>query len=285
MGMIDLNRLVEEARELGPLPASVTRLGSVLAQPPWELSEVVGIVALDPVLTASVLRFANSVGAGAQRSVATVDAAVLRIGGGAVASIAVAVAVRGRLAVALPEYGADESRLWRHSVASALSVQCAKRVVKPVPEQAFTAALLHDVGKLVLARHLRGAAAKYLRSCREQGAVSGAEAESELLDVNHGELGAVVAEHWNLPEAIVQGIRHHHTPEAASTDEGRGIARLVALGDCVAKLIGADLDVAPSACGCEHEGLRRSLGIAADAFERLCESVSSALEDTVAIYE
>jgi HD-like signal output (HDOD) protein len=107
-----------------------------------------------------------------------------------------------------------------------------------VPFETFTAALLHDVGKLVMARFLSPEILAHIRKARQLGGLSQTEAESLLLGVNHAELGGLVAQHWQLPPRLVQGILYHHDPEHGFDT----ICDLTCVADQVAKRIEAGLD-------------------------------------------
>jgi HD-like signal output (HDOD) protein len=81
-----------------------------------------------------------------------------------------------------------------------------------VPAEAFAAALLHDIGKLILDRFLTADDAVKIREACETGNRSRRDAERSVLRIDHSELGGLVAERWNLPARIVAGVRYHHAP-------------------------------------------------------------------------
>lgn len=228
--MIDLDRLIRQANDLEPLPATAARLAAIAADPDTGVREVVELVSFDQALTARLLRFANSAAVGSREPITTVQAAIHRLGTGTVVTVAMGNAVKGKLDAAVPAYGLGEGELWRHSVACALAVETLAAVGKvAVPGAAFTAALLHDVGKLVLARFLEPEILEVLREARQQGHLSPLEAESQVLGVHHAELGGLIAQHWQLPEPIVWGISHHHGPTDETDDDVAGIVRLADL--------------------------------------------------------
>jgi HD-like signal output (HDOD) protein len=237
--MIDLTNLIEQANELAPLPASTVRLAGLIGNPDCHLDEVTELIVFDQALTLKLLRAANSAAAASPVRVGNVRDAVTRLGTAQVLALAVAAGARHFLQTRLPEYGLDEGVLWRHSVAAAVAAETlpAFSSVESPPET-FTAALLHDVGKLVMARFLNPEILGLIRRGREVDHLGQLEAESLLLDVNHAELGGLIAQHWNLPPRIVQGIIYHHNP-------GQGqdvICDLTYLANQLAKRIEAGLD-------------------------------------------
>ncbi len=221
--MIDLPRLVERARELRPLPATATRFAELLASPNCEVKDLVEVVELDAPLTGRLLRAANSAMSAARSPVKTVRDGLVRLGGGAVLAMAVGAAVRDGMRQPLPAYGLDEDALWRHSVAAALATELLGKALKvTVPAEAFAAALLHDIGKLVIGRH-----------APEQippAALMFFEKEFHLLQTHHAALGGLVAQHWKLPAGMVKGILFHHEPELG----GDPVCDLVCLANVIA---------------------------------------------------
>lgn len=212
--LLDLDLVIRDAWEMPPLPASVGRLAGLVTDPTSDLGDIVEVVEFDQALTAKLLRAANSAASASARQITTVAEAVQRLGGGMVLSFATAHGTREQLHQPLVGYELEEGVLWRHSVASALVAQVAPGVLKmPVPSVSFTVALLHDIGKLLLNRFLDGETRQLLRRAQEEGGIAAVAAESEILGINHAELGGMMAQHWDLPALIIRGIHYHHTPD------------------------------------------------------------------------
>lgn len=225
--MIDLDAVARRAGRLEPLPASALRLARLVCDGAPDLTEVVDVVRCDQALTAAVLRAANSSWSASRTEVTTVHDAVVRLGAGPVLATVLAVDLRARLDVAVPELGLSEGDLWRHSVAALVAAEHLARCAGGrLPGATATAALLHDVGKLLMARFVDRALLGGVAGARDAG-VPPVDAEREVLGVDHAELGALVAHSWGLPAPLVHGIGRHHDPDG---DHG-GIAAAVALAD------------------------------------------------------
>lgn len=206
--------MIKKADELPPLPASVVKLITLLSSGESDVDEITRVIRFDPALTVRLLRMANSAFSGASVAITTVQEAVGRMGTTRVLSLAVASHTRGLMRTQVKAYGYQEGELWRHSVISMLVAELAARVCKVhVPPASSTAALLHDIGKLVMAHFLDLEILELLGRAQNEGGLSSMQAEVQILQIHHGELGGLIARHWDLPESIVKGITYHHNPE------------------------------------------------------------------------
>jgi len=192
------------------------RLAQLIASPEYHLSDVIDIIRYDQVLTLRLLHAANSAANALQTRVTTVSEAVFRMGTGQILSLAVAAGVRPLFNQrTLPRYGED--KLWRHSLAAAVAAETTQGFCSvPLPSNVFTAALLHDIGKLTIGRFLDESSVKSIFQARDEGNLTQLEAESQVLGMHHGELGGMVARGWQMPDGIINGIIHHHNPEAGN---------------------------------------------------------------------
>ena len=281
-GLVDVDVLIQDAAELQPLPASATRLAALVTQDEPDLEEMVETIRLDEALTGRLLGTANSTASGARAPITTVRGAVVRLGPGTVLSLSIGASVGRVMRTALPAYGLSEGALWKHSVTAALAAERAGRHCRTVVSpEAFSSALLHDLGKLVMARHLSEEAVSSIRAVREQRGLDVDEAEREVLSIGHAQIGAHVARHWQLPESIALGIEHHHSPLSAPEQDSRRLCSIILLADAVASQIGAPcssrrVEFSPVLAG--------SLGITSAGFEMLCADVEARLEEVLAAY-
>lgn len=278
--MIEATALVKAAHGLDPLPATVARLASLVVRPDWSLNEAAHLVEFDPALTGRLLRLANSAAMAGLSPVNTARDAIMRVGIGPALAFAAASGLRKQLKRALPEYGLTDGQLWRHSVASALAVEpIGRRAKTPIPPECFTAALLHDIGKIVLARFLSPDELKWLADARDLGGMSNLQAESEVLGTTHAALGGQIAGHWKLPERLILGVEQHHTP-----DEGDDVVcDVVYLANVAAKRIGEGVVRRPDEVDVSPAALAR-LGLTPAVWEDLVLGLPAAFEATLAQY-
>jgi putative nucleotidyltransferase with HDIG domain len=134
-------------------------------------------------------------------------------------------------------YGLGESELWRHAVSSAhISEILARRCgVLKSRHRVYTAALLKDIGKLILGRYVAFSLEKINILVHSQG-FSFNEAEKKVIGMNHEELGALVGEKWRFSEKLIYIIRHHHLSEDSSRRNLE--ASLVYLADIICMMMG-----------------------------------------------
>lgn len=227
---LDLHHtILDQAEALRPLPQAVLDLARTVSSPDSGLREVAECLRVDPVLTAVVLREANSAFVGARDAASTVEQAVVRLGGARVLAIAVANSLPSEVNQALPGYGIYEGGLHSHAVASSHAAEVVRSMSsRDLPASLVTAALLHDIGKILLARMLRP---QLIPDARLRGEAI-TTAERALLDLDHAEVGSALVAHWKLPDEIVDGIRFHHEPSM-----GGPMAHGIAVADQVAHTI------------------------------------------------
>lgn len=279
--MIDLQKVIRAAHDLDPLPASATRLAALVEDPDAGANEIAEVIAFDQALTMKMLRAANSAASASATPVTDVREAVARMGTAQVVAFAVASHTRSLLARAIPGYGLSENQLWRHSVLSALAAEALPRACRvDVPPDAFTAALLHDIGKLVLNRFLTPEIVELMRRAQVEGKLSPYQAEVEVIQVHHAEVGGLVAQHWELPERIVKAIQYHHDPDQ-DTDQ---LSAIVYVANKAANKIEPmlphahpdELSIAPA--------VAERIGLGDGALDELCVAAGKRFEDVSARY-
>ncbi len=269
--MLDLQELIHKAYDLEPIPMSGTKLASLISDPESTLESITEVVGLDQALAARALRAANSAASASHTTITTVKDAVVRLGRSTMLTLGFGTKVRQQLQQALPEFGLAENMLWRHSVAAALVAESIGSLGKtPIPPESYAASLLHDVGKLVLARFLDPDLLSYLQRAQSEGHCNPLQAEMEILEVNHAELGGLVARHWGLPERIALGIQYHHNP----TETHPLVCHVVCVANVIAKSILPDAEAKPPYPE-DHLASFSLLSIDTTLEKRICQAVTA----------
>jgi len=233
-GLLTHDRLAEASERLTPLPAAANRLTTMLANDDVDMRAIVNIVTYDPMLTAVLLRQANSAHAGFVRPTSTVNEAVVRLGLGAVASIAMRTAVAQSLQRSLPVYGLESRDVLGHSIKTAVAADVLRaRCPARVPAAAPTVALLHDVGKILISDVLGTRANELVSDISEAEGMSLVEAELGVFGLHHGQVGVHAIWRWELPLSFIEAMANHHCPP----EESGALATAVRVADEIAHAI------------------------------------------------
>jgi putative nucleotidyltransferase with HDIG domain len=233
--MQTLDDYINQIKTLPPAPRVLWQLLVLLNDVDSHAGQIVELIALDPALTAKVLQRCNNAASGLSRPISDLDQAVALEGFNAIYRLVAAVVGESILSSGLPGYGIGAGQLWEHSVTTAVAARVVARQLGGVENLAFTAALLHDIGKLVLGAFLEGPSQSVLKETGLSGR-SFIEAEKALLGVNHAEIGGRVLARWNFPANLVGAVWHHHNPAEAGP-HGQ-LAACVHLGDIIAHCLG-----------------------------------------------
>ena len=174
-----LESLLSRISEVPTLPTSVLRVMQMIEDPFCSSSDLARVIQADPAMAAKVLKLANSSYYGFRQKIANIPQAVTLLGFATLKNALLAAAVFDMFR--LQGTGFDLPALWKHSVTTATAAKLvAKRARYPQSEKAFTAALLHDVGKIVLARFIPQALAEIMDAVR-RGRLAMYDAEKKVI--------------------------------------------------------------------------------------------------------
>ncbi len=235
--MISLNDIIERIDLLAPIPAIASQILTKSEDPDSSLAEIADLIVNDPALTANLLKICNSAYFGLPRKVESVKDAVAWVGLDQIVELVLTNSVSDNFKKGLEGYGLGEGELWRHAVTSAhVAKSLAHRFgVSQNKHLIYTAALLKDIGKLILGRFVAFSAEKINILVHSQG-YSFNDAEKNVIGMNHEELGAMVGEKWSFSEKQIYIIRHHHlTDESARQDLE---TTLIYLADIICMMMG-----------------------------------------------
>ena len=255
-----MEEIIAAVDEMPPFPQVVQRAMQELADPAYEVSGLVDILKVDQAVTANILKLCNSAYFGLPRKVSSLREAVVYLGADQLRQLLVSGAASKIYEKPNEGYAVFADELWRHALATAVMAQVLRRHLRLKLDEnmVFTAALLHDVGKVVLSAFVID---KYraIESLVEGGECSFQEAEKEVLGFDHAEIGGKIAEKWEFPPEIIAAIAFHHEPSRASK-ELRLLTEVVALANNLAVMVGYGTGVDGLACR-GHDLLLKKLNI------------------------
>ena len=206
---VDLRRRIEQVGELPTLPHVVQKLASMIGRPNISAEEIGALIEKDQVLSAKVLRLANSPFYGFPSRIASVAHAVVVLGLSVVKGLTLCATAFDMMK------NAGMNDLWRHSLGVAMTAHIlgAKAGMKN-PEEVFVGGLLHDIGKVVLYVKWPDVG-QQITAATKDSSRSLMDTERELFDVTHADVGGWLATAWHLPTSLREPILHHHMPSAA----------------------------------------------------------------------
>lgn len=281
--MISMTELAHDLEALTPIPVSIPRLARVVAEPHSSVANIVAVIKFDPPLAATTLRLANSAFYAFAEPTTTVQEAVRRLGAGRVLHYVTGRYAKDLLARSCDGYDLAERELWQHSAAAALAVDSLRYfTAAPIPACAFTAALLHDIGKLILSRYLEPDLKAMIRELAASRALPYVDAERVVLGCDHAQVGGVVARHWRFPDVLADCIQWHHSPRPDGAN--RLAMDAVHVANAVAKSVGIGI-------GSEAMNLRaaaasaHTLGLTPQRLEALCAAVADQLPSIIQFFE
>jgi putative nucleotidyltransferase with HDIG domain len=247
------------------MPGAALKLLALLDDSRVTVPQIEAILRQDAGLTANLLKLANSAYFGIPSKVGSVRQAVILLGLKRLIQMVIAACTSAIMDRSIPGYDLPAGELWRHSLAVSVAAEGLVRELKlNAGEEIFTAALLHDVGKLILGHFVREDYGK-IELALAQG-LAFETAEAIVLGTDHAAIGAEVLAKWSLPTDIVHAVRWHHAPEKAP--HAGAMLDVVHVANMLCLMIGI---------GVGREGLRyrpseavtRRLGLRSDHLERV----------------
>lgn len=237
--MSDLKKIMDKAHQLPPLSPSSMRLMEIVGNEDHSMQDIVKIVESDAILTFQVLKTVNSASFGLRAPISTVSRAVSFLGEKMIIGIAVGSGAPHVFNKSLDGYESKQGELWAHGLRTAIASQnLALLSKKPVaPDEAFTAGILHDIGKTILSEFLVGSSHQIIETVEKGEAEDFLAAEGAILGTDHCAVGGELANHWNLPQDLQSVIRHHHRPKDAD-EEHQPLTFVVHMGDAVSMMGG-----------------------------------------------
>jgi putative nucleotidyltransferase with HDIG domain len=225
----ELDRYLDTVEHLPPTPALMIRLIELFRQPDRDVDEIVEVMRQDPSLTAEVLRRCNSSFYGNETPVTDINDAIFQVGFHDVYCMTVALfgqqSLSSNQAVGKTM---DVEVLWRHSALTAIASGTLARELGDSEGIAFTAGLLHDVGKIVLASAEGPVYAQLLKEYAHSGAPLN-HAEKNEFGFSHDEIGARLLKRWGVPEQISEPVLHHH--DTGWPESSGHLAAIICLAD------------------------------------------------------
>jgi putative nucleotidyltransferase with HDIG domain len=279
MGIPD--KVLDGIDRLEPLPLTVQKLLVTLNDEEVNFKEIAETIEYDGAITSNILRTANSAAFGGLSRIEHVRDAVVRLGTVTLLDIMLIGHLRS-MRTASHLYHLSEDDLWLHGAAASLAVKAILKETRNrrIPQASTIAALIHDIGKLIMVRHLKADVASIQAKCNENN-VTFVEAEKELFGCDHAEVGGAMARRWSFPDPITYAIEQHHAP---SPEEPSLMLDAVMQANLVAKTIGFGIGSDGMNLSLDPPGCKERMGLTTEGFERVCTQTAAWVVDLKSSY-
>ena len=239
-----MDEIISDVRSFPSMSGLAVKVLNLIDDPNSTASKIEELLRYDPGITANVLKLTNSAYFGLSAKVGSVRQAIVLLGWKRLGKLVVTSCVNAILDKPIPGYDLPAGELWRHSIAVSVTAELlSKELGITADDEIFTAALLHDLGKLVLGNYVKEDF-KAIETAAGEG-VPFQIAERQVLGTDHAEVGARLLESWSFPKLLVDAVRWHHDPDESK--EANTIIDLVHVANVLCLMIGI---------GVGREGLR-----------------------------
>ncbi len=232
---------LERLTDIPTIPAYLSRLMRALDNTDIRAKKIAELIERDQALTTKVLKSANSSYYGQQKKVSTVELAIILMGLNTIKEIVVGMLIK-RFFAKIPSYLFDAEKFWHYTIfCGACSRVLARRFKFKLAGEAFVAGLMHDLGILIIVQHFTHQY-REISTLVDSGKFSLVRAESAVLGATHSDIGAWLAEHWSLPDQLVEAVAyHHHSPPELKaegvqiSETGEILTKIVSLSEWFAR--------------------------------------------------
>lgn len=278
--MSNIKSIIKKIDSLKPVPQVANKVMSIARDPNSSMSDLSKVIVYDAAVTANLLKVANSAYFGMSGKVNSVHQAIVYMGMSQVIDLVTLASSSEDLKSAQEGYDLDAGELWKYSISSALIARdLAEKKRAQDSNLIFTAALLKDIGKVILSQHVGDSYEKINTLVAEEG-FSFREAEKEVIGIDHAELGGMVAETWKFSQKMVEIIRNHHHPDESL--ESYLETAIVYLADtlCLMMGIGGGSDGLAYRF---HQDVVKYLGLTERDFQEIMAGFGEKLEEVEAL--
>lgn len=232
-------KMLEKIEELPTLPQVVGKIRELVGSENSNAKKIAEVIETDQAISTKVLKIANSAYYGFSGKISSIQHASVVLGQVTLVDIVTAASAEGVLDGKLPGYGYETKDLWEHSLAAAIgSKLIAGRINPALANDAYTAGLIHDIGKIILDDYIleqKDAIFAFMEAEEK----TFLDAESHFFNLNHAQIAGEVCNKWNFPESIRTAIHSHHGPSQSQSND---LAFILHLADYIARLNGIGYD-------------------------------------------
>jgi HD-like signal output (HDOD) protein len=260
-------------RDLPTLPRVLNQVTRMVQDETTSPEDIARVISKDQVLSAKVLKMVNSPIYGFPRRINTVQHALVLLGLNVIKGLIISTSVFDIMSRSM-------EGLWEHSMGCALAcANVAREAGFKDPEEYSIAGLLHDIGKVVVSVQLPEIKTSIQHRVKTEDA-SYIQAEKEELGFGHDRVNGWLADHWNLPLNIREGMAYHHRPDSARFY--KETAHVVHIGDFVTKVMEIG-DSGDDRVPKLNAGSLEALGLKLISLEKVIEAVHEEIIEALGV--
>jgi HD-like signal output (HDOD) protein len=276
-----ITEAVNSIAQIATLPEITLKIIELVENPRSTAQDLNKLISNDPALVARILKVVNSAFYGLPGQIGSINRAIVLLGLNAVKNIVIAASLTklfrgGRVS---PHFSAKD--LWGHSIAvGVMSKMIVSHLHNALPDEAFLAGLIHDIGILVELQAFREPLVEIAERATSES-IRYIDLETQIIGVDHQALGAGLTAKWKFPRSFQFVTGHHHNPMALAPD-CRWLAMVIHVADhiCVREGIGYALT-------CKEDPLDPAalmeLNLPLESLEAMAKGLPEALKETEAL--
>ena len=217
--MYEIDKIISAIDYLPPVSGTTPKILSITEDPDSKISDLVDLIKYDQAMTANILKICNSAYFGLPKKINTLEQAINYLGKNQVAELVFMKSMAKNLRKEQKGYCLCEGELWKYSISSAIiAKELAKEFSIKDSSLIFTAALIKDIGKVILDKYVENSFKQIMGNVLKNGCTF-IEAEKKIIGIDHAELGGLVAEKWNFSDKMIHIIRYHHLSEQTGGED------------------------------------------------------------------
>lgn len=229
---------IHEIEDIPSLPSIVMEVNSMLQDVNTSMKVLSQTIEKDQAMVPKLFKLVNSAFFGLNSKIKNVSQAVSILGFNTVRNAIVSISIIDAFSIKLGVASFDIKNFWTHSISVAVtSKYLARQLSFKDPDEAFTAGLLHDIGKIILARYFNDFFENVLITTINEK-IPFVEAERKVMNITHSDIGAELAKKWLLAPSFIDVIRYHH--EIIRTVNNYNLIKIVHVANNIVKAFQED---------------------------------------------
>lgn len=260
--------------QLKPIPQVALKVMRLINEKADDIDIIAEEIRKDQVITARTLQLANSALFAAKQTIASLDHAIVYLGQDLLVKLVITAAVQSYYEQSAMGYALCKGGLYHHALGCAhVAEKLAQFTLEVNKSEAYTAGLLHDIGKVVLDQYVTSAYPLFYRKLVKESEEA-IHIEQRLLGTDHAKIGFLLSQKWSFPPTLAATVRHHHNPEKAG--ENLKLATVVYLADLLMSrfLTGLELERLDTKALGNHLD---ALGLSIENFADLVDAIPMAV--------